>query len=395
MTFFKFFLPALFLSAGLFFGLTLSHDSDDEIIYTALASKTTGIFFEAYNLRDVSIKPQGDFWALEVEASGNLLGLLTKTGPTYYDTRLFFNPPFYPTLLALSKNILIPQKPFLVLKRGKPLRVYFEQFYLVLPNLFFGALFLWGVFFLGKQEGSGALGVAAALFCLASPVFLVSVFKTWTDLPAAALILWALIFWRKPQRVWPEAVISAILMGLAVLTRTSSLLALPLFFTRQWKVFLLWLGVVLAISGGWFYRLWDYYGTPFYFPAAPKENLVWLESISRPWYFYLLDLVYLWPIGLAAVFARRKKNIFFFVWFLYFLVPLSFLVSSSKPLGLEDRYLLPCYPALALLAAKGFERMKVIPGFARWILPAGGLLWSFGLGIFLVLSRESLKLTPF
>ena len=101
--FINFFGTVLFLlactAAGIGYTLTLAHDSDDEMIYTALAAKISARGLGEYNLRDLSIQPQGDFWRIEYQKDGNLLALLTQTGASYYDTGLFFNPPLYPLLL--------------------------------------------------------------------------------------------------------------------------------------------------------------------------------------------------------------------------------------------------------------------------------------------------------
>jgi hypothetical protein len=380
-------------------GLALSRDSDDEVLYTALAAKIGSGGLASYNLRNVSIEPDGDFWKIEAAENGNVLPLLSRSGVGHYDTGLFFNPPLFPVMLAASHELFAQGGPYRLLKHDKAPAIRWGQFYAVLPNAALGVLFLLGIFRLGNVYFSERTGALAFAFCLTSPVFLVTVFKVWTDLLAATLLVWSFFLWQKGKESGSaRTVLSAVFFGLAVLTRVASLAALPLFLTRRWKPLLVWTCVAGAVCGYWFWAMNDYYGSPFYFPqsGALEETTRWFGQISRPWYFYLFDLVYLSPVFLLGFLAGNKRTGTLAVWALLYLSAFSALLYGHKALGLEDRYLLPCYPALALLAARGFENLeKRAPKAVCWSVLGVASLWSIKTAVVLVLSRESLTFVPF
>ena len=380
-----------------FFSAFLSKDSDDETIYTALAAKIQSKGLAAYNLRDVSIDPAGEFWKLSYQEGGNLLGLLAHSGVTYYDAPLYFNPPLFSAVLSVSHEIFDQPLSFLILKRNQEMRFRSEQFYAAFPNALFAVLFLIGAFFLGKAYFDEKTGMLAALFCLVSPVFLVAVFKVWSDLMAATLILFSFLIWRGRGRSGLHVVFSGLLFGLAVLTRTSAVFAVFIFFTKEWKALVSWVFIVLLTTAAWFLAVYQNYGTFFYFPdaAGAKDSLQWLKAISRPWYFYIFDLLYLSPFFAGAIFAVKKNTRLLALWFFSFLIPLSVLIYTGKPLGLADRYLLPCYPVLAVLAAKAVLDLKrSLPKGAIFLIVSILSVWSVRLAVILVLSRESLKFVP-
>ena len=387
----------LTLFCALFFATFLSKDSDDEIIYTGLAVKISSTGLTEYNLRDLSIDSRGKFWKISYQKNGNFLGLMSQSGVSYYDVPFYFNPPLFPVMLAFSHEVFNRPLSFLLMKRNQELVFHSEQFYAIFPSVFFSLLFLIGVFLLGKEYfDNKKTGILAVLFCFVSPVFLVATFKVWSDMMAATLIVWSFLAWRRENRSVFNIFLSGSLFGLAVLTRTSALFAFPIFITKQWKYLLVWMAIAGIGTAPWFYSVYRHYGSFFYFPEAAqsKESLGWLKSISKPWYFYVLDLLYLSPLFLFSMVGVRK-NPRLLIWFLSFILPLSILLYSNKPLGLEDRYLLPCYPALALLSAKGI--LKLSGGWPRPLLVLTILAacsWSLKLGIFLILSRESLRFAP-
>ena len=385
---------------GLFAGAlvlstSLPKDSDDEVIYTGLAAKIRAVGLSEYNLRHVSIDPAGKYWKLRYQETGNFLGIMSKGNVDYYNVPFYFNPPLFPIVLVFSHEVFNRDFAFLLVKRDQEPSFQFAQFYAAFPNILFALLFLSGVFFLGKTLFSEKAGLLAVLFCLTSPVLLAVTFKVWSDLMAATLIVWSFYLWHKRTKT-RNLILSGILFGLAVLVRTSALFALPIFFTKQWKSLLIWVAIVFLCTSPWFYPLLHHYGTIFYFPEAAqaRESLSWLKYISRPWYFYLLQLFYLSPVFVFAV-PSVKKNPRLGIWIISFLLPLSLLLYTSKPIGVEDRYLLPCYPALALLSAKTV--LKLSSSWSRRLLAVIILaicVWSVRIGAALVISRESLRFVP-
>lgn len=379
-------------------GSTLAHDSDDEMIYAALAAKVERTGLSAYNLRDLSIQPDGELWRVDPEPGGNLLALMSASGVTHYDTPFYFNPPLYPALVALSHRLFSRSEAFHLAKRDAPNRFRGEQLYLVIPNALMAVLFLWGVYLLAGTVLPDDARRWAVLFTAISPVLLVTAFKNWSDLTAASLIVFALWLRDRDRKPAPAAaIVSALLLALAVWTRTASVLAVPLFLKRPWKFTALWAAVFAVVAGIWFSMVAAHYGNPFYFPesAAGAGATEWMRSIRRPAYYYLVDLITLSPLFLFSLAAFGYASRKYFAWFLCFFVPLSILAHSSKALGVEDRYLLPCYPAMAILAARGFKRAEqIVPRF--WLRTAVCVLalWSLSTGARLVASRESLLFLP-
>jgi hypothetical protein len=380
--------------------LGLSKDSDDEMIYTALATKISSHGFSQYNLRDLSIRNPGDYWKIENQSNGNLLPSLMQTGASYYDTSLFFNPPLWPTVITASHKLFDSDKDFfLVLRRGLPWKLYREALYSSVPNAILGVLFLMGVFALARQflENESHCYLAT-LFCLVSPVFLVCTFKVWSDLLAATLILWSFLFYRKNGHVL-MVLFSGLLFGLAVLTRTTSWLAIAIFIQRDWRKALLFLLSALLVSSPWYLAMYRVYGNPFFYPQMDshlKSSMAWFNDLSRQWYKFVFDLMYLSPLFILTFGSLKKRNAVLWIWACSFIIVLSFLMFTNRPIAVEDRYLLPAYPALAVLGAQAYLsiRAKIGKGFAGVILICC-IVWSLRAASILIIARESLDLLRF
>ena len=185
-------------------------------------------------------------------------------------------------------------------------------------------------------------------------------------------------------------------MGLAVLSRMSSLFAVPIFFSRKLSQCAVWVVCLAAVTAAWFLTIYHYHGVLFYFPdiGSARNNIGWLSSISRPWHTYISDLLYLSPIFILAVpgmLSNLRKEVPLIAWIVSFLTMFSVLVYTSKPLGVEDRYLLGCYPALAILAAQGIESLqKFLPKRFLFLAVFIACIWSLQVSCPLILSRESL-----
>ena len=129
--------------------------------------------------------------------------------------------------------------------------------------LAFHVLAVLGAFALGRRIGGSTAGLLAALFAA-----LLTDFGFWasdclTDVPAAACIVWSLVFWLRGR---PLA--SGLVMSLAVLLRYQTLLLLPVFLLvaavgrERRRLLPLGLGLLLVPLGlaaldGW------YWGEPF------------------------------------------------------------------------------------------------------------------------------------
>jgi 4-amino-4-deoxy-L-arabinose transferase-like glycosyltransferase len=114
----------------------------------------------------------------------------------------------------------------------------------------------------------------------------------------------------------------------------------------------------------WFWIVTQTYGNPLHFPTQEggKELMAWLELVrSRPWYTYPVDIVFQNPLmgfALCSFFISfGKKGLKFFLagWFLIFYIALMVMVE-----GKENRYMLPAYPALAIMASVVLYRCRDI-----------------------------------
>lgn len=394
--------PLLLISLlGLLLVISLgfSKDSDDEMIYTALAAKASSHDFSQYNLRNLSIRNRGDYWKIENQSNGNLLPSLMQTGASYYDTPLFFNPPLWPTVLSFSHKLFDYDKDFfLVLRRGLPWKLCQEMLYSSIPNALLGILFLMGVFALAKQYlEKESHCYLATFFCLSSPVFLVCVFKVWSDLLAATLVLWSFVLYRKDGR-WLAGLLSGTLFGLALLTRTTSWLAIIIFIQRDWKRMLPFLVLALTISSPWYLAMYRTYGNPFFYPEIDmqlRSSMSWFNDLSRQWYKFIFDLVYLTPLFVLTFVAFKKRNAVLWLWAGSFIAALSFLMLTNKPIAVEDRYLLPAYPALAVLGAQGYMAVRAKIGKLAIVVLVCCASWSLRAASILIITRESLDFLKF
>ncbi len=378
----------------------LSKDSDDEMIYTALASKISSKGFSEYNLRDLSIRNVAGYWKIESQENGNLLPSLTRTGAAYYDTALFFNPPLWPALLAATHKLTDWDKDyFLSMRRGLVWKLDVRVLYSSIPNTLLAVLFLAGTFILARRYLENEVYAYLAMgLCLVSPVFLVCTFKVWSDLLAATLILWSFILYRKNSG-YLAVIFAGVLFGLAVLTRTTSWFAAVIFIQRDWKRSLGFFVSVAAISSPWYWAMYRTYGNPLYYPqidTQTQNSMQWFAGLSRDWYRFTINLLFLSPFFIFCFAAVRRSTGVLWLWASAFIVILSILVMTDRPLAVEDRYLLPVYPALAVLASHGIGVLRKRLGVPLTaLMVVCGMAWSLKIGIPLIASRESLRFVGF
>ncbi len=241
-------------------------------------------------------------------------------------------------------------------------------------------LVLWLVFQLGRAMFDEKTGIIAALVW-ASSIFPVSLGRTLnTDMLLSAtmtIVLYGLWFAVREGASWRPYAIAGIGMGLAMLAKGPVGVALPLLIgllylwrTRLWNR-LRWPGVLAAfliaaaISAPWFFAIEQRQ------PGFTK-NFIFTENLARfsgsvehhkpspIWYYLpvtLLGLLPWTPLALSALArshdqdaTRRANRLFLWLW--AGIIILFFSNSSTKLFS----YILPAYPALALLAADGILR---------------------------------------
>lgn len=252
--------------------------------------------------------------------------------------------------------------------------------------LAFASLALAGTYRLGELLGGRWAGLVAALLLGLLPEFTYWSVDTLTDVPAAACIVWAVVFWIRRR---PVAV--GLALGTVVALRYQSLIPFGAFLLvpvvqRRWRdLGLVLLGTLppLAALGA---LDWAYWGTPFhtlrifvprqlstFLPLELVQRLLPVDAVlqmkpsgnsalairaakSPTWYLEQAPSLFTWPV-LAAMFLApfvvpvsvRRPGRALTAWIL--LVSLGVLsVQSFK----ETRYLCGIAPLVAALAGLGF-----------------------------------------
>jgi len=234
--------------------------------------------------------------------------------------------------------------------------------------------------------GRGA-GVLAGAFLCISPT---SIFATHRLLPDTVFTLFALIaltacYYTQVQRRFFPAVLSGMFLGLALLLKNAALLlvlpmaAMPFlvsgsvregardFFSFR-SILIFVIALIMALP--WYSLVAAHYGRPVVAleQAAPVTAEWFVRLNKRPWYTFLVDIPYQMPFYLAGYFAvgsvlRRWRQApgadrMLTFTFVSFFAVMTFVTARDDMLGPENRYMLPAYPFLALLAAERVDRIR-------------------------------------
>jgi len=191
-----------------------------------------------------------------------------------------------------------------------------------------------GLFLLGLARRFSSRPVFTTLLVCATPVFWLSSYSLLIDSTMGMFFLGSLYFFieAKEKEPWPFLILSGVFMGLAILTKYTAVLILPLtglWWILNWKKYKQpWIFAIPWIIGLLFllgYSLWtaQIYGTSHILAASSRD-------ITRNWGYGKLTLfvffsgAILFPL-VGWGFFPKKTNIFngLFVFFL------AFLLSSS------------------------------------------------------------------
>ncbi|MFH1767777.1 MAG: phospholipid carrier-dependent glycosyltransferase [Candidatus Omnitrophota bacterium] len=391
----KTFFTVLFLLLVSFFirlpGFYLPHNHGDQIQYLALAMKLDNSGLGGYNLRGVNLQ-QDDreivlgLFPAEEGSRGTLLGQF----PLYYDAPLFHKPPLFPYALMLSHKLFASYKPYVAVQRDLGLKVLYirlktlpkvkilfnAQFYCTIVPVFFSLLLITATFFMGKLLFSHTSGFYAAMLLSFSPIPLLTSQRIWADDMLAFFILMAFILYylARERRNTFLSVLAGVCCGLAILTKPNGNVAIfiiliySLWKDRKFtKILLAFLGPCLIFAFLWYLQLFKTYGSFFYMPMFKQDyyggNHPWFDFVlNRPWYIYIVNTVAQTPLfffmylAVPVVFKRsiseevrkdKDKKLFLLLWIFLFI--LVFIISK---VGRESRYILPAYPAIAILSAE-------------------------------------------
>ena len=271
--------------------------------------------------------------------------------PHYNGEVYTIKPPVYPWLIAL---VSIPVGDV-------------TEFTARLPSALSALSMVLVVYLLGKELASQRVGLIAALILASSPQFYKSACMVRIDMPLALFTTSSLAaFYLGIVRTknvycllgWFFAALATMIKGPLITAMMALIVFLYLYSRKALKLLatpmtLLGAFIFAATIAGWLLSAYQEGGYSYI------EGLYsWLISYAtnefhpKSFYFYLPELLGLGPWALlipVAIFTFYKNNAEELrlpcIWFLVMLLILSMITSK------HSRYLLPLYPAAALLAA--------------------------------------------
>lgn len=381
-------LAAIVIYSRTFF---IPHNSGDQPLYAALAMKLDNGGMAEYSLRGVATSSENQIvtYSPTTEMPGDLVASLRRRGTAFYDQPLFHQPPLFPLLLTISHHVLSSGQPYQTIGgRYGPVEIsaepFLSQYSLVLVPLLSALLLIMAVYLLGTVLAGESVGCVAALLIVVSPAVAQSAQRLWADASLALAVTLSMLFLHlfAEQKRLVFAALSAAALGAALLLKNAALLAVvPLAFywilmivreprrAHVWQGLLVFIVVVVAITVWWAVTLTRVYGSPLFTPSSPGLSQMhpWFEYLkAKPWYTYLVEVPWQVPVFLLGywavalmVLAREKSpgQLLLAVWVVAFMAGLTLITARNELLGPEHRYLIPAYPALAVLSAMQLERI--------------------------------------
>jgi 4-amino-4-deoxy-L-arabinose transferase-like glycosyltransferase len=366
------------------FAFFLPSNIGDSTAYQSLAMKMNHGFMRQYNIFNYRIAPRRE---------GGMIDYVWETNPRnwqshrlrkIYHQPLHLQPPLFPILIWISHGILQNGEPYTsvsvnkgqAVKLNPPWHLARAQFYaIILPFLAsLGTLLLVYLFclrFLSYREG-----LLAAAILVTSPVDIAVGPKLYADSLLTFFCMLSLYWYFRsldlPIRgVRLYAIAAGIALGLAYLSKVSGILFASGFlvatllhprfrFGEKWKAPQIWYAAAAAflVALPWFYLMNRHYGS-IMVNSPPDPTNSWYNYVfSRPAKAYLTDLLWFVPpmalgiLGGIWAWLKPHRN-----WALCSLFAVSlfygfmfWFFSKTGSAGIEDRYLLPIYPPLAILS---------------------------------------------
>ena len=405
------------------FSFFLQHWQGDQSQYVALAMKLKEQGLRGYNLTQMEIRrmiftqyPDWQFMypvLLKEGVEGDFFKAYERFGLEFNNMPLYYKSPLFPATLALSHRLFAPpNQPFVVVKTNmnETHKVYYDlffvktQFWAVIVPLLSNLLVIVLTFFFARKLFDSRTALLAMLLMSLHPIGIVTSYKVLADDFVSFFVIAALFLFylanEKKSLSW--ALTAGVTAGFAFLAKQSAVLILPTaglfllltgekkwFDPRAWRAvltnrtFLFFVFGSVFISAHWFVKIYQTYGNPFYQPSpfqmSEEDKTGWFGILSlRPHVLmlFVLNIPYLCPPFIfghltfkdfvRSVWKRTLKALppageersvlFLWAWVLPFLLFFVFRIESK-----EERYLLPVYPALAVLSAVGLLK------FSRWL----------------------------
>ena len=442
----------------------LPHWLGDQCHYLCLSAKLQDSGLSDYNLRGIDVRFVDILGNSKIRLvypyvlddpnqRGIMLERLEYAGIKYYEMPLFQSPPGFPYLLMLSHTIFAGRdKPYTVvftsiaehLDKIKP-RVFLNaQFYATVIPFSFSLLLIAATFMLGREFFSGRVGLYAAFLLAIHPVDIMTSQKIWADEGTAFFMIISLlvftIAFRKDSAI--TFFISGLLCGISFLLKQTGALLLmavwaftifsyniPSLIHLPKKIFnrnfLLFGCGMLLVSGFWFLKVHQTYGTPFYVAVATQDNIVasdiagWFRMLSkRPPGIILfpVGMIFLCPLFALSLLTFKEaileirdmlnKKPFRIGLAISWMTVIVFYLYLR--INREHRYVLPVYPIMAVLSAyyldKLFAETGILGRYIKTPIMRTTLIcclllltaaWSIPLGVRTILTGNLLLKIPF
>ena len=443
--------------------LFLQHWQGDQSQYVTLAMKYESLGLEGYNLERAAIRqvgyagyPEWQFifpMLLEEGERGDFYKAYEKFGLEFNIMPLYYKSPLFPAALALSHQLFAkPNQPFVVAKthkHEKPTEIRYgkvfleSQFWAAVVPLASNLLVILLTFFFARRLFDTRIAIYAMLLMSLHPVGIVNAYKILADDFAAFFVIAALFsfFLALHKRSYLGMMMAGVIAGLSYLAKPNAILILGTAWSylvlrqegggispRAWvkatldPFFILFTAASLFISAHWFLRVYEVYGTFFYQPDSARmfseDASGWFGVVGeRPHmlFLFLFNIPYLCPpfiLGhltlipfVKALLGRIQRTLetdailFLWLWVAPFFFFFLFRVESR-----EERYLLPVYPALAMLSAYGLAKLQDYlagrlehPRVAQAIvgvLLIATMAWSIPMAMITVLTERFIILEP-
>jgi hypothetical protein len=396
----------------------LPHIVGDQSHYLGLAMKLDRQgFHEGYNLRGIrqgiiNLDAAGEVKVVVMyldknpKAKGDILGILSLFGVTYFDQPFFHKPPGFSFMLMLSHKLFAEKgQPYsavvsnlgpyaLIVRPGILMKA---QFYAVIVPLFFGLGTVLITFFLGKRLFNYRVGLYSAIIYALNPIAILMDQRLLADSMVAFFVTLAVYLYTiayEKDRDW-FYVFSGLSCGAAVLAKQSggffligvflftvfsnryqawNIRAIPRIFVN--RAYVLTVIGCFLVCGFWFLKIYRLFGNPLWqarAAAGPDAGGPWADLLSkRPagWVLYSVGIPAMAPPFILAYLSLKKFALegwkmirkkafdyrFVFLWIIIFIF--AYMLRS----GMEHRRMMPVYPLICIMACYYYDKFVKYTG---------------------------------
>jgi hypothetical protein len=368
------------------FAFFLPANNGDPIVYQSLAMKMNHGFMQEYDIFKFRSKIRGNSGLVDYVWEENPDMTNARRTRKIYHLPLHIQPPLFPILIWVSHGLFKHGGEYTSIagnlgesiRSHPPWKLAKEQAYAILPPFLCSTGLILLVYFFCAHFFSAKEGLIAAAIIATSPLDIAVGAKIYADGPLSfftfsAVFLYFYSLDAADRKAWGWAALAGLTLGLAYLTKVSGILFAFSFILasilhprsghRGIICPQLWIAGAFALltASPWLSLMYHHYQR-FSLPTPADSNNSWYNYIfGRPLKAYPLDLLWFAPplilgglTGLAALRAPRRywKEYTLFAMAIFY-IGMFMIFAQNGTAGIEDRYLLPIYPLLAVLTGIG------------------------------------------